>query len=253
MRTSVDVALCTEDPSFEQQAHALCERLGAPLETSLEEAVERHAIVLHLGADGLSLIGNELTIRGDFTRLAKRMEPGNLSHELVVRAAKVKGVDQPHVIDATAGLGEDSFLLAAAGFTVQLYERDPIIAAMLADALDRAAHDPVLATAASRMHLVEGDSIAALQSLTGPPDVVLLDPMFPAKQKSARVKKKLQVLQQLESPCEDEDALLDAALAAHPRKVVVKRPLKGPYLAGRKPSYSLSGKAIRYDCIVVPR
>ena len=252
MRTSVDVALCAEDAAFAQQAHALCERLGAPMETDLENAIGRHAIVLHLGADGLSLIGDGLTIRGDFARLAKRMAPGNLGRELVVRAAKVKGADQPFVIDATAGLGEDSFLLAAAGFTVQLYERDPIIAAMLADARARAVHDPALAAAASRMHLVEGDSIAALSSLPEPPDVVLLDPMFPAKQKSARVKKKLQALQQLERPCEDEDALLNAALAAHPRKVVVKRPLKGPYLAGRKPSYSLSGKAIRYDCIVVP-
>ena len=45
--------------------------------------------------------------------------------------------------------------------------------------------------------------------------------------------------------------LLDAALAAHPRKVVIKRPPKGPYLAGKKPSYSLTGKAIRYDVIAL--
>ena len=247
-----DIVVSATDSVFAHRAEALAVRLGIPLETEVASARAQHALVLIVGVDGLSLVGNDLAIRGDFTRLVKRMAPGNLSHELVVRAAKVKGVNQPHVVDATAGLGEDSFLLAAAGFTVQLYERDPIIAAMLADALARAVHDPALAAAASHMHLVEGDSIAALSSLPEPPDVVLLDPMFPAKQKSARVKKKLQALQQLESPCEDEDALLNAALAAHPRKVVVKRPLKGPYLAGRKPSYSLSGKAIRYDCIVVP-
>ena len=59
------------------------------------------------------------------------------------------------------------------------------------------------------------------------------------------------LLQKLERPCEDEAALLEAACSALPRKIVVKRPAKGPYLAGRKPSYSLAGKAVRYDCIVL--
>ena len=44
---------------------------------------------------------------------------------------------------------------------------------------------------------------------------------------------------------------MEAAISAHPRKIVVKRPLKGPWLAGRKPHYSLKGKAIRYDCFVL--
>ena len=81
--------------------------------------------------------------------------------------------------------------------------------------------------------------------------MVLLDPMFPARTKSAQVKKKFQLLHHLESPCEDEAELLDAALAARPRKVVIKRPPKGPYLAGKKPSYSLTGKAVRYDVIAL--
>ncbi|MBR3181084.1 MAG: class I SAM-dependent methyltransferase, partial [Eggerthellaceae bacterium] len=67
------------------------------------------------------------------------------------------------------------------------------------------------------------------------------------------VKKKLQLLQRLEQPCEDEQALLDAAFAAQPRKVIVKRPAKGPYLADRKPDYSLAGKAIRFDCFSIAR
>jgi 16S rRNA (guanine1516-N2)-methyltransferase len=44
---------------------------------------------------------------------------------------------------------------------------------------------------------------------------------------------------------------MDAARAAGPRRIVVKRPLKGPFLADVKPSYSLKGKAVRYDCIVL--
>ena len=84
-------------------------------------------------------------------------------------------------------------------------------------------------------------------------DVVYLDPMFPGRTKSAAVKKKFQLLHRLEMPCQDEKSLLDAALGARPRKIVIKRPIKGPYLAGVKPSYELCGKAVRYDCIVIVR
>ena len=65
-------------------------------------------------------------------------------------------------------------------------------------------------------------------------------------------KKKFQLIHHLEKPCEDEEALLNAAIAAKPRKILIKRPVKGPYLCGRKPSYSIAGKAVRYDCLVFP-
>lgn len=200
---------------------------------------------------GLALVSDDgLELTGDFSVMRRRLRPQNLAHELLVRAARVKGVAHPTVFDATAGLGEDSFLLASAGFSVTLCERDPVIAALLADALERAAADPGLAQAASRMRLVRADSVAELATLEQAPDVVFLDPMFPGRQKSALVKKKLQLLQRLERPCPDEAGLMGAALAAHPRKVVVKRPAKGPWLAGVRPSYSLAGKAVRYDCVV---
>jgi len=159
----------------------------------------------------------------------------------------------PTAVDATAGLGQDSLLLAAAGFTVTMFESDPVIAALLQDALDRAATDPRLEGLVARMTLVRADSIAALPMVSPVPDVVYLDPMFPERTKSAAVKKKFQLLHHLESPCEDQEELLRAALLAHPRKVVVKRPVKGPHLAGVKPSHTVAGKAVRYDCIVPPR
>ncbi len=200
--------------------------------------------------EGLSLSDGKNTVRGDFTRLLPRVRRGNLSRELLVRAVKVKGIGEPLVVDATAGLGEDSFLLAAAGCRVLLFEYDPVIFALLSDALERAKRDPETAPIASRMTLFPGDSIPALPTLTPHPDVVLLDPMFPERTKSALVKKKFQLLHQLERPCENERALFDAALAAHPKRVVIKRPAKGLYLAGVKPSYSLSGSAVRFDCVV---
>ena len=194
-----------------------------------------------------------MTLRVDLADALPRLAPGKLQRELLVKAARVKGVPAPVAVDATAGLGGDSLLLAAAGFTVRMFEQDPVIAALLRDALRRAAADPRLADAVSRMRFTEGDSLDALANLPAPPDVVYLDPMFPERRKSAAVKKRFQLLHHLERPCANQEAMLRAALLACPRKVVVKRPAKGPFLADVKPSYSVGGKAVRYDVIVPPR
>lgn len=210
-------------------------------------------VELRRNADGLALVGEGMVLRADFSRLLPRLRSDRLSRELLVRAARVRGVEAPTAVDATAGLGEDSLLLAAAGFSVRLYEKDQVIAALLRDALERAAALPELADVVARMELLEEDSVEALPHLDFSPDVVLLDPMFPERTKSAAVKKKFQLLHHLERPCENEGELLDAALAACPRKIVIKRPPKGPVLAGVKPSYQVTGKAVRYDVIVPPR
>lgn len=219
----------------------------APGETglTLPEGVELRRV------DGrLTLMADGMELAEDFREMLPRLRPDRLGRELLVKAVRVRGVEGIRVFDATAGLGEDSLLLAAAGFSVTMCEGDPVIAALLADGLRRAADDPVLSGIVGRMSLVEGDSIEILPSLTEAPDVVYLDPMFPARTKSAAVKKKFQLLHRLESPCADEASLMDAALAARPRKIVVKRPIKAPVLAGVRPSHSISGKAVRYDVIV---
>ena len=211
------------------------------------------AVHLVRGEGGLALAGEGMELRCDLTSMLPRIKQSKLAHELLVRAARLKGVAEPHAIDATAGFGEDALLLAAAGFHVQLFEQDPVIAALLADGLARAAEHPQLAPIVARMRLTPGNSIQALQAHAttdgAKPDVVYLDPMFPTRTKSAAVKKKFQLLHHLEAPCTNEEELLRAAVAAGPRKVVIKRPAKGPLLAGIKPSYSIAGKAVRYDCI----
>ena len=247
---------------------------------------ERNMVWLSVDAIGLSLTDGDQAMRGDFTKLQKRLQYHNLTHELLVKATKVKGRENLRVIDATAGMGEDSLLLAAAGCEVTLFEQDPVIAALLRDTMRRALEEAALHEIVMRMQLVEGDSIdhlrrlgeagtgsdapeddaghdcstltASAATMTGSdealkrPDVIYLDPMFPERQKSGLVKKKFQLIHYLEAPAENEEALMQAAIAARPFKIVVKRPAKGPYLAGLKPSYSLDGKAIRSDCYVFP-
>ena len=239
----------------------------------IPEKALRHAenagLSLVMTETGLALTDGVLYLCADLSKNLRRLQTNNLRQELLVKAARIKGADRPlKAIDATAGFGEDSLLVAAAGFTVDLYEYDPVIAALLEDALRRAAAVPELAETVSRMHLHKEDSISALLRLSEAektaapdpafgmdqrqkPDVILLDPMFPAREKSGLIKKKFQLLQRLEQPCTDEQELLAAAFAAHPHKIVIKRPLKGPFLAARKPDYSLPGKAIRYDCFVL--
>lgn len=256
--------LCIDGDSLDR-AQGLSDRLDAPLavcEAGCSEAAfipEPGLLYLKVSRDGLSLMRDGMELRPDFAEMLPRIKQGALQREMLVKAARVKGVEAPRAVDATAGLGEDSLLLAAAGFTVTLCEADPVIAALLEDALARASAHEVLGPIVERMHLVAGDSritLARAGASTGAqPDVVYLDPMFPGRTKSAAVKKKFQLIHGLERPTEplDEESLLQAALAAHPRKVVIKRPVKGPHLAGVKPSHAIAGKAVRYDCIVPPR
>ncbi len=231
------------------------EKLARTLNVEFTEAPEVAAkadILLRYNKEGLFFESEGQVLHGDFSTLRQRLEKSRVDHELLVKAAKFKG-EKPEdltAVDATAGLGEDSMLLAFAGFKVTLYERDPIICALLKDTVRRACKIQWLADAAKRMNVVEGDSITELPKMADPPDMILLDPMFPAKKNSGLVKKKFQMIYLLERQSSDEDCLLEAALKAHPRKIVVKRPAGGPFLGGLKPGYSISGKTIRYDCIV---
>lgn len=230
--------------------------VSLPIDVAAQATELAIARGMELRADerGLALLSDGMELRADLAQLLPRLRKDRLARELLVRAAHIKGATKAsgtlRAIDATAGLGEDALLLAAAGFEVTLFERDPVVAALLVDGLARAANDAHLAEVVGRMTPIAGDSIAGMHALaeTGAEvDVVLLDPMFPARRKDAATKKKLQLVRKLERPCEDEEALIGAALALHPRKVIVKRPLKGPCLAGRTPSYDLRGKVVRYD------
>lgn len=247
MNDKVLIQIYGDDGVEQSRLETLANTIGGEIVETLNPGV----LSLHLSDDGLSLEKDGLILRGDFTKMLPRLKPNNLNSEMIVKASKIKNSEgRLTLVDATAGMGEDSLLLAAAGFDVKLYEYDPVIAALLKDAMERALLLPEFYEIVNRMELYCENSIEALGNMTIRPDVVLLDPMFPERQKSGLIKKKFQLLQQLELPCSNEEALLDAAIKAGPRKIVIKRPAKGPFLSGRKPDFSYPGKAIRYDCLV---
>ena len=192
----------------------------------------------------------------DFTSdaLTFRRLHGGGKKEAIAKAIGLKGKDSLHVLDATAGLGRDAFVLASLGCVVDMIERSPVVAALLQDGLNRASSDNQLgAWIPKRMRLFHGIAINLLQNWqdanppTARPDVVYLDPMFPHRKKNAAVKKEMRLFQQLLGPDEDADLLLEPALALAKSRVVVKRPSGAPYLAGKKPQIEMLGKANRFD------
>lgn len=236
------IVVCIGKGGQKDMAESFSRRTGSPIVNKPGDY-----LTVLFDSKGVSLSGFGLSYQGDFENMLHRVTNGRLQHEMLAKAVKT---DQENLkaIDATAGMGEDSLLLAACGYQVTLYEQNPVIAILLKDALRRAKKNAVLKDIVSRMQLVEGDSIEHLNKRLDPVDVIYLDPMFPGRQKSGLINKKLQLIQKLEPPCSKETALFDAAMAAQPSKIIVKRPLKSPYLDERVPSYSLKGKAIRYDC-----
>lgn len=181
-------------------------------------------------------------------RAAGRRRTGGIRAERIARAVGLTR-GRVTVVDATAGLGRDAFVLAALGGVVTALERCPVVAALLEDGLVRAVADPDLESIVpARLRLVVDDARTYLSALEADrrPEVVVLDPMFPARKKSARVKKEMQLFQILVGPEPDAEELLEVARRTASRKVVVKRPVQAPPLAP-DPSASQKGKTVRWD------
>jgi N6-adenine-specific methylase len=234
------------------------QRMACALDIPLVDNPEAASLLLRFRPEGLELSkpGDPLLpggLRADFTTLDFRRRLLHPGREMLVQAAKVRACRQPLVIDATAGLGRDGFLLAAAGCRVRMIEANPVVAALLADGLERARCVFDLTAATERIELIVGDAREYLPILTEKPDVVFLDPMFPERTKSALVRQELRLLQLLSPKNYDSTELLCKALHVAARKVVVKRPLKASALAALPPSYTRRGKAVRFDIYVGKR
>ena len=236
------ITVCLGKGGAPDQAESFARKLG----TCVKD-VPGDELTVVFDKSGVYMSGYGLTYQGNFEDMLHRVTNGRLQHEMLIHAAK-SDKEGLKAIDATAGMGEDALLLAAYGYNVTLFEQDPVVAVLLKDALRRAKKNPLLKDIVGRMQLIEANSIDYMKKLVETVDVIYLDPMFPERQKTGLINKKLQLIQKLEPPCSDEIELFEAAASAPHGKIIVKRPLKAPFLAGRKPNYSIDGKAIRYDC-----
>ena len=199
---------------------------------------------------------------------AHRQQFGGGKGQPLVRAMGQINNDEisrlPTVIDATAGMGGDSYVLASLGFKVQMLERSPIVAALLKDALQRAQQtiqengegfSTDICQSIANLSLCNADSAQYLLEQKPDIDVIYMDPMYPEKKKKAAAKKEMQALQQLVGPDTDSETLLVAALKTAKYRVVVKRP-KGATpvycpLNDIKPTTEISSPNTRYDVYVI--
>ncbi|RUO23864.1 hypothetical protein CWE09_11975 [Aliidiomarina minuta] len=246
------VPLIAAEPEFSAAAAAMAQRFG------LAVADNEHPFVLELSAQGLQLRWREQPktspLLPDFVRgkQAWRRQAGGMRQEAIVRALGIAKGHRPSILDATAGLGRDAMILAHAGCEVRLLERHPAIHALLTNAIERAAQDPQTGSwMSTHIQVLPCGSLLdskTMQSLRNqPPMAIYLDPMFPHREKSAQVKKDMQMLQNLVGADPDADNLLPAALALATHRVVVKRPVKAPVLGGQNPSNQVISKKHRFD------
>lgn len=183
-------------------------------------------------------------------KIRYRSKQVSFRNELLAKAIKIKPDAKLTVVDATAGLGRDSFILAALGYNVIMLERSPIMFYLLNDALQRASKNPATQQIAARLQLILTDSIEWLLKNNNI-DVIYLDPMFPEKQKTAKAKKDLQILQDIIGKDSDSDTLFTLAISKVNKRVIVKRPRLAPPLKGLEPAYSLHGSSSRFDIYLV--
>ncbi|CAB1277183.1 class I SAM-dependent methyltransferase [Candidatus Nitrosacidococcus tergens] len=214
------------------------------------------ALTLLVGFQGITLYSPYLkaSIKVDFLNgiIGYRCRHSS-NKELIARAVKLKNIKNPRVLDITAGLGKDGFILASLGYQVSMVEKSPIVHLLLEDGLTRANQIPELSEITCRIFNIYKDSIDYMHHMDKQdyPEIIYVDPMFPERSKSALVKKEMQLLQDLVGVDQNDPLLLEVALEYAQKRVVVKRPRLAPPIKGPSPGFTLQGKSIRFDIYLI--
>lgn len=236
--------MCCDEPARSNEASDLAAQLGLPLQDggpSLDYCLCYSSTRLELRSSDPAFT----PVYVDFTEGATAWRLSHSSSkDLLGRAVGLRKHPKPYVIDATAGLGRDAALLATLGCRVTMFERSPIIAALLADGLNRAREASDLQLA---LHMQDTQSWLDTCSDDLRPDVICLDPMFPERRKSALVKKEMRFLKDIVGDDADSAELLAIALKTAKRRVVVKRSKHDTPLGNAKPGLTFAGASVRYD------
>jgi 16S rRNA (guanine1516-N2)-methyltransferase len=192
-------------------------------------------------------------LRVDFVTgaVAHRFRFGGGRGQALAKAMGLRAGKTPMIIDATAGLGRDAFLLASLGAEVVLIERSDQMHTLLAHGMERASKEGgELRYIIGRMTLLRGDAKDLLPELSG--EAILIDPMHPARHKSALVKRELRQVREIVGTDDDAADLVRVALKSARNRVVLKWPAKANPITGIRPcSHQILGKSTRYDVFMV--
>lgn len=190
--------------------------------------------------------------------LAHRHQFGGGRGQAIAKAIGLKSGTVPSVLDTTAGLAGDAFVLATLGCPVTMLERSAIVFSLIENAIERASLNekfaPILEQGFKLINRDANDYIdEQLCSKATPPDVIYIDPMYPHRKKSALVKKDMQILQRLHGADDNAAALLENALHFAKKRVVVKRPVQAETLSEKKPNTCIKSKKTRYDIYTIAK
>lgn len=179
-----------------------------------------------------------------------RIKHAGKNNEIILKAVGIKNNDRPSVLDATAGLGRDAFLLASKGCEVLMLERSPIIGALLQNGLERYNKQKSGSIKLELLLSPANNYLIALKS--NKHDVIYLDPMYPPRVKSALGKKNMRILHTIVGADEDANEILTLALRWAKKRVVVKRPKLAQNLGSIKPDIVfVSNASSRYDVYII--
>ena len=213
----------------------------------------------------LSLLSNGLSVEPAWDKLQRRIVSAGRKSELILQAAKITA--ESKVLDATAGFGHDSLILASTGAQVTMLEQHPVMALLLFAEQQRMSTLPNWQKLMARLTIKNADALSHFTNLSHRAtetiiDVIYLDPMFPSDSyqdnktgKGAKVGKQMQALHHVAHPptLAQEIALLKSAreVVANNKqnhgRVIVKRPQQAPFLANEKPNESWQNSAVRFD------
>ena len=242
------IAISAIEKSLHQQASFIAERYGLPILPPGEKTSPFSLLLTqeHLELREDNRLSPPLYVDFGGPDLLRRASGRGRSETLFRALGRGLTVGSGSIVDTTAGLGRDAFMLAAWGYRVQAIERAPVVAALLDDGLQRARVNKSLSKVVNRITIVFGDAREFLAKLTEKPAVVYLDPMYPKSPKRARKSLGMHRLRHVLSDDADAESLLEVALNTATYRVVVKRPLRAPTLGGVS-SGSIFGRTIRFD------
>ncbi len=192
-------------------------------------------------------------LRVDFVSgaVAHRLRFGGGRGQALAKAMGLRSGKTPMVVDATAGLGRDSFLLASLGAQVTMIERSEKMHGLLVQGMKRAAQEgSEFREIIGRMTLLKGDAKDLLLGMSA--EVILIDPMHPPRTNSALVKRELRQVREIVGTDEDAADLVRVALQNALSRVVLKWPAKADPITGIQPcSHQIVGKSTRYDVFML--
>ena len=179
-----------------------------------------------------------------------RLKYGKGRGQNLAKAVGFKFNKNRTIIDATAGLGYDAFILASLGANVTLIERSEKIYDLLKAAISEAKlYGGEISKIVNRMNLLFGDSKDILPKIS--PAVVLIDTMYKERKKSALVKNDMRLVREVVGPDSDHVDLINVALKNASKRVVIKQPRYAETFDNIKGySHQILGKTIRYDVYV---